>query len=151
MRVALEYTTVHIGTRVSLICITDKVLPLSVCRPGKKFPFHPGGKPCSTTTAQAGFLDIFDHLFRLAVCKQIDKGGVSADSHVVINLKRIDLFVLLQKQPALIPVKRNIALLFNDLTCFIIYKKKIIHNLSSQGRVNDPSHCLGIYPGIKRP
>ncbi len=80
--VALEQRAVHERARVALVGVADQVLVVAR-RVAAELPLAPGGKARPAAAAQAGLLDLLDHLLRVHV-QRPHKTAVATGRQVVI-------------------------------------------------------------------
>ena len=111
VRVALHDRAIHIGTRVSLVCVADDEACANLLNiiPAK-LPFYPGRKSCPAAPAQPGSFNGGDHFIRAHFYQDPGQGTVSIARNILIDLQWIKIAIEVQDEPVLVLVKRDILL-----------------------------------------
>src|ERR1035437_3142120 len=89
MGVSFNLVAVHIGARIALVGIADKVL--CVCLGlGQKIPLIASEEAGSAASAQAGCFDLLNDAFGTSIDEHLIKGLIPTDGDVLLDIFRID-------------------------------------------------------------
>ncbi len=149
MRVRFQYGAIHKSSRVAFIGIADDIFLFSGSITAE-LPFPGGGKPGAAAAAQAGVVDLLDHLLRGHLQKSLPQGTVPSGSNRVFNFFRIDPTAIAQNDPCLFLIKIYLAVMRNGLTCYrVMIEKALYRDAVPQVRADNFGHILDLHIGIK--
>ncbi len=112
VRVALQKTSVHISARVALVGVADDVLLYPPLAGGaSQLPFFTGREAGAAAAAQAGGFDFVYYPLRVRIRQHLLQSGVSPLLDVVEDPDGVELLVVTQKRPRLLPEERDVPLM----------------------------------------
>ncbi len=106
MRVALQFVSIHIRTRVSLIRIADEVFLRSGCL-AEVLEFQTRGKPGSSASAQSGLFQAFDDCVGRPFPEHIEQSTIAASAKIFLDVAWIDEAAVAQYEFLLAGKERN--------------------------------------------
>jgi hypothetical protein len=127
--VALHGTTVHKGTRVTLVSITDYIL-YRTRRFAAELPLQAGGEASTTTTSQTGAFYLINYLLRGHLKQHVAQGLVTTYGNVVFYPLRVDVTAITKDNTLLLLIEVYIPIIRYCLTVNGVLIKKMCYWLS---------------------
>ena len=127
MRIALHDTSVHEGSRVSLVAVTDNVTNLLFLS-GHLLPFVTGLEASASAAPQIGIHNFLHDFLRSHVKQRLGKRLVAAAGNVFLDMFRINMPAVFQYQTGLFLIERNLLLflIFNA----VLFVEEMTYHIS---------------------
>ncbi len=101
MWVPFQNRTIHIGTWISFVGITDYIFDIGGIT-GRETPLDSSWKTSATPPAKTTFFDLFDQPLRCHLGKTFPQGLVATRGNIRVNVFRIDESTVTSRNPQLL-------------------------------------------------
>ena len=142
MRIALHDGAVHESAGVALVGVADDVAHRVVLRAAAEAPFQAGREPSSAASPQPGLFDPFDDRLRVHP-EHLGEAGVAIDGDEVLDVVRIDLAGVAQRDSELLGVEGDILVVGDALAALGVCVEQSLDDATLQDRLgHDLPHVL---------
>ena len=108
VRVALQQGTVHESARITFVRVADDVLLLAGTALRGDLPLQAGGEARAATAAEAGLLDLGDHLLGGHLGEALAQGGIAVTRNGFLDVLGIDETAVAQGDAELLLVELHV-------------------------------------------